>query len=70
MINNKLINTMTREDANYIMVSILNVNPSKFSKDKKYIKNIGDKELIEKIEKYLKKEKGYAKNKVAKYLAK
>ncbi len=69
MIKSKLINTMTKEDAEYIMLSILNVNPSKFSKDKKYIKNIGDKELIRKIEKYLTKD-DYNKIKTTIYLSK
>lgn len=69
MINNKLINSMTKEEASYIMVNFLSSQPSKFSKDKKYIKNIGDKELIRKIEKYLTKD-DYNKIKTTIYLSK
>lgn len=70
MITNKLINNMTEKDTNYIMVSILNLNPSKFQEDKKIIKNIGNKEQIVRIEDYLKPIKNYDKHKTAKYLSK
>lgn len=70
MIKNKLINTITKKDANYIMVSILNLNPSKFPKDKKIIKNIGDKKQIIEIENYLKKNKNYDKRKITEYISK